>query len=379
LETDSSQNDLISTVRELAGAYEELSLLYRISEIYSTLSIDEICSRIIDEAVNSIGIRTAAVLFLKDKDEYLYTVSHKGNWDHNRKFFKGDDIIWRAIEAKKPSAFCRIKETEHRDYVPGVSSLMICPIVGKLKTIGAIVIADKEDDEEFFSKDAKLLMALATQAGLVIENAFLYMELEALLLGSIRCLVKALEATSFWTAGHTERVTEYALGIGKSMELGAETMEKLKICALLHDIGKIATPKEILNKDTKLTKSEWQEIQRHPAIGAEILEELDQFKDVITGVKYHHEHWDGEKGIFGLKSEEIPLLARILSVADTFDALTSDRPYRTKNSKEDAVNEIVRCSGTQFDPAVVAAFLKWAGRDQEGLHCSAASFQSFRK
>jgi putative nucleotidyltransferase with HDIG domain len=359
LEADKTQNDLILTVRELAGTYEELSLLYRISEIYSTLSIDEICSRIVDEAVGTIGVKTAAVLFLDEKREYLSTIFHRGEWDSSRKFFKGNDIIWKAIEAKKPSAFCRISETEYRDYIPRISSLMICPILGKMKTIGAIVVADKQDNEEFFSNDAKLLMTISTQAGLAIENASLHLELEALLLGSIKCLIKALEATSHWTAGHTERVTEYAVGIGKSMELDAETLEKLKICSLLHDIGKIATPKEILNKGTKLTKSEWLEIQRHPIVGAEILEELSQFKDVILGIKFHHEHWDGGKGLFGLKSYEIPLLSRILSVADTFDALTSDRPYRPKKSKEDAVKEILRCSGTQFDPEIVAAFHKW--------------------
>ena len=136
-------------------------------------------------------------------------------------------------------------------------------------------------------------------------------------------------------------------------------MEKLKICSLLHDIGKIAVPVEILNKGTQLTETEWREISRHPSAGAEILGEIKQFKDVILGVKYHHEHWDGQGGIFGLRHEEIPLMARILSVADTFDALTSDRPYRPTNSKKDAIDEIVRCSGTQFDPAVVEAFLEW--------------------
>ena len=353
------RHDLSLTVQELAGAYEELSLLYRISEIYSTLSIDEICSRIVDEAVSTLSVKTAAVLFLDEQGENLYTISHKGEWDAGRRFARDNDIIWNSIEAKKPSAFCRIRETQYRDYIPRITSLMVCPILGKRKAVGAIVVADKELDEEFFSNDTKLLMAISSQAGLAIENAFLYAELETLLVGAIRCLVKALEATSQWTAGHTERVTEYAGMIGKYMDLAPEILEKLKICSLLHDIGKIATPKDILNKDAKLTESEWLEIRRHPVIGAEILGELKQFKDVILGIKYHHEHWNGIKGIFGLKRDDIPLMSRILSVADTFDALTSDRPYKPKKSKEDAINELVRCSGSQFDPAVIEAFLRW--------------------
>ena len=136
-------------------------------------------------------------------------------------------------------------------------------------------------------------------------------------------------------------------------------IEKLKISALLHDIGKIATPKEILNKDGCLEAHEWAEIKRHPGMGAEILVELKQFKDVIQSVKYHHEHWDGRKGIYGLREEQIPFMARILAVADAFDAMTSDRPYRSMLTKEAAVAEIARCSGTQFDPVVVEAFLRW--------------------
>jgi putative nucleotidyltransferase with HDIG domain len=202
-------------------------------------------------------------------------------------------------------------------------------------------------------------MAISSQAGLSVENAMLYAELEGLLLGAIRSLVKALEATSYWTAGHTERVTEYALAIGRLLNLQGDMLEKLKISSLLHDIGKIATPREILNKNEALSESELIEIRKHPAIGAEILGEMVQFNEVILCIKYHHEHWDGKNSIFGLKYEEIPLLARILSVADTFDALTSDRPYRPCKKKEEAIQEIKRCSGSQFDPAVVDAFLTW--------------------
>ena len=143
METNNIQNDLSLTVQELSGVYEELSLLYRISEIYSTLSIDEICSRIVDEAISTIGVRTAAVLFLDEQAENLYTMAYKGEWDCKRQFARDNGILWNSIQAKKPSAFCRIKETEHSDYIPGISSLMVCPILGKKKAVGAIVVADK--------------------------------------------------------------------------------------------------------------------------------------------------------------------------------------------------------------------------------------------
>jgi putative nucleotidyltransferase with HDIG domain len=359
--------DLSLTIEELSNVYEELSLLYRISEVFSVLSIDEIAMRIANEAISAIRVHTAAVLFLDEKGEKLYTKVSKGGWDDTLVFEKGPNVIWKSIESRKTSAFCKLAETEHKDYLPELTSLMVCPLTGKVKVIGAIVVADKEGAEEFYSNDSKLLSAIAAQAGLAIENAMLYSELEALLLGAIRSLVKALEASSCWTAGHTERVTEYSIAIGRVMGLNSEMIEKLKITALLHDIGKIATPKEILNKNGSLEEYEWAEIKRHPALGAEILVELKQFTEIIQSVKYHHEHWDGRKGIFGLEREQIPLMARILAVADAFDAMTSDRPYRRMKTKEDAIKEITRCAGTQFDPSVVEAFLKWV-QDFTPLH-----------
>jgi len=356
---DNDKDDLTVTIQELSHAYEELSLLYRVSGMFASLSIDDICSRMVDEAIDTLGVKTAAVLFLDQKDEVLYTKISRGSWDNTRTFARDAEVIWNAIRTRKPSAFCKIAETKYRDYIPGIRSLMVCPIQGKAKTIGTIIVADKEGDQEFYSSDTKLLMAISSQAGLSVENAMLYAELEGLLVGAIKSLVKALEATSLWTAGHTERVTEYALAIGQRLNLQGDTLEKLKICSLLHDIGKIATPKEILNKNKELTENEWIEIRKHPGVGAEILGEMQQFNEVILGIKYHHEHWDGKKSIFGLKFEEIPLLARILSVADTFDALTSDRPYRPRRKKEEAIQEIKQCSGTQLDPVVVEAFLKW--------------------
>jgi putative nucleotidyltransferase with HDIG domain len=352
-------SDLSLTIRELSSVYEELSLLYRISEVFSLLSVDEICARIAEEAVSTLGVRTAAVLFLNEKGDALQTKAAMGKWDSERVFNRDNGAIWRSIESKRPSAFCRLADTEYHQDFPGLTSLMICPLIGKVKVIGAIVVADKESAEEFYSNDSKLLAAIAAQAGLAMENAFLHCELESLLLGAIHSLVKALEATSQWTAGHTERVTEYSVGIGAVMGLGKDMIEKLRICALLHDIGKIATPKQVLNKRGKLNAGEREEIKRHAGLGADILKELRQFSEIILSIKYHHEHWDGREGIFGLKGEEIPLMARILAVGDAFDAMTSDRPYRQRKSKEEAVNEVVRCSGTQFDPVVVTAFLEW--------------------
>lgn len=362
MEKTDPKKDLYLAIQELSSTYEELSLLYRLYDVLLGLSVGEICERIIEEALDTIGVKTAAVLLLDEDRGGLYTEAYRGNWEEGLRVKEDDSAIWNAIKTQKPYASCDLNRTEHNSYLPNVKSLLVCPMIGKKRVLGAIVVADKESGEEFYSNDIKLLRAIALQAALSIENAFLYRELEDLLLGTIRSLVKALEATSTWSVGHTERVTEYAVSIGSEMGLDEKAIDKLMMCSLLHDIGKIGTPKEILDKIGKLEEGEWIEIRKHPLCGAEILKDMRQFDDIIDGIKYHHEYWDGSRGIFGLKGEQIPLMARILAVADAFDAMTSERPYRPKRTEEDAIKEIVDFSGKQFDPRVVEAFLRWVNK-----------------
>jgi putative nucleotidyltransferase with HDIG domain len=240
--------------------------------------------------------------------------------------------------------------------------MLVCPLIGKTRVIGALVLADRESKDEFYSNDIKLVMAMASQTALIIENALLYRELQEFLLSAIRSLVKALEASSLWTAGHTERVTEYSIAIGAAMGLPIKQIEKLKVCSLLHDIGKIAIPKDILDKPDLLTAAEMNEVRKHPIIGAKILGGFKQLRDVILGIRHHHDYWDGSNGSQKLKGEDIPLMSRILAVADAFDAMSSDRPYRKRMTRQEAINDIIKLSGKQFDPRVVAAFKEWVSR-----------------
>jgi putative nucleotidyltransferase with HDIG domain len=191
-----------------------------------------------------------------------------------------------------------------------------------------------------------------------MENAILSREVQSFLIGVIRSFVRALEASSEWTAGHTERVTGYAVAVGRLLGFSPAQIERLRICSLLHDIGKIATPDEILNKDEQLSEEEWEKIRQHPVIGAEILSELRGFIDVVDCIRYHHERYDG-KGLHGLKGDDIPLKARILAVCDAFDAMTSDRPYRRRLSAEEAIAEIEKEIGRQFDPEIANVFSSW--------------------
>ncbi len=161
--------------------------------------------------------------------------------------------------------------------------------------------------------------------------------------------------------GHSVRVMEYAVAIGKALGLSGKNIETLKMAGLLHDIGKVDTCASVLEKQGGLTSSEYELVKLHPVHGAEMLCKSDTLLRVAHVIRHHHERYDGTGYPDGLKGDSIPFLSRVLYVADAFDSMTADRPYRKAPGKDYAVSELIRCSGTQFDPAVVMEFLKIAG------------------
>lgn len=182
-------------------------------------------------------------------------------------------------------------------------------------------------------------------------------ELEKSYLESIETLRYTVEAKDTYTRGHSDRVSAFSVLIGKHINLSENDLRTLKIGGLFHDIGKIGVPDSILLKDTKLTDDEYSEIKNHPSIGAHILSTASIFKDMIPIVKHHHEKYDGTGYPGRLKGEDIPYLARITAIADSFDAMTSRRTYRDSLPLETVINEFERCKGTQFDPKLTDVFL----------------------
>ena len=186
----------------------------------------------------------------------------------------------------------------------------------------------------------------------------LYMEMRGLYLSTIKTLSKTIEAKDPYTSGHANRVMEYSVLLAEALELSYEKIQDIRMAAILHDLGKIAINDDILNKGGKLTAEEYEQIMKHPIIGAEIIDNISFLRDVKEIIKYHHERYDGKGYPEGLEGDEIPLEACILAIADSYDAMTSDRPYRKALDKEVALQEIKNNAGTQFHPYLAEIFVK---------------------
>jgi putative nucleotidyltransferase with HDIG domain len=181
--------------------------------------------------------------------------------------------------------------------------------------------------------------------------------LKSLHLNTVKALIEAIEAKDPYTRGHSENVARYAMLLGRELNLSQESLDNLHAAALLHDIGKIGIREDVLNKPAKLNSSEYEHIKTHPAISAQIVGRIPNLAAIANIIKHHHEHYDGKGYVDGLRGDEIPLESRILAIADTFDAMTSDRPYRQSCSKRKAFTEIRKCAGKQFDPDLVERFI----------------------
>ncbi len=185
-----------------------------------------------------------------------------------------------------------------------------------------------------------------------------YLEAKSNFVSSIRALANAIDARDPYTNGHSRRVTQYALLMGYGLRLPSERLEYLEYMATLHDIGKIGIPDAILYKESGLSEPEFDKMREHVRIGASIIEDMKSLRELIPGILYHHERYDGDGYIEGRSGEDIPLEARIISIADAYDAMTSSRPYRDRISGGEAARELLRCKGTQFDPSLVDIFVK---------------------
>ena len=244
-----------------------------------------------------------------------------------------------------------------------LNAVACVPAYYRHKLMAILLLGEKDDDSKFDQAELDFFAAIASDAAMAIRNAQLFTQLKAesqrnreLFLQTINVLGSTIEAKDSYTHGHTERVTEYSIAIARQMvangsaEFPEVFFENLYIAGLLHDIGKIAVPEAVLNKPGRLTEEERKIIELHTTRGAEIVKPLSLPQECRDGILYHHERWDGKGYPEGLKVEKIPIAATIIAVADAYDAMTSDRPYRKGMDKTIAMAEIKKNAGTQFNP-----------------------------
>ena len=274
--------------------------------------------------------------------------------------FHGDHVVEEIRKFKKDLYILLL--TGHKDLAPPLETIK------KLDIQGYCEKSDKFDQLLLLIESGLKSVEQMNMIKQINEELADSKELlEKSYLESIEVLRRTVEVKDVYTRGHSDRVSEYSLLIGEKLNLPPEQMKTLKIGALFHDIGKIGIPDAILLKTDKLTDDEYSEIKNHPAIGAHILSNASIFADIIPIVKHHHERYDGKGYPARLAGEDIPYLARIVAVADTFDAMTSRRSYRQALDFDYTMNEIERCKGTQFDPAIADVFLEILRTNQDKI------------
>lgn len=224
---------------------------------------------------------------------------------------------------------------------------------------GLLVCGDKRgDDPQISSYDIQLVEAAAAFTGAFLENSRLYREQQALFMGSLRALTAAIDAKDRYTCGHSERVALLARQLALAAGLSPAEAERVHICGLVHDVGKIGIPENVLCKPGRLTEQEYDLIKQHPEIGHRIIRDIPMLEDILGGVLHHHERWDGGGYPHGLSGERVPIFARLIGLADAFDAMSSTRSYRSAVTRDKALGEIAAHSGTQFDPDLTITFLQ---------------------
>jgi HD-GYP domain-containing protein (c-di-GMP phosphodiesterase class II) len=236
-------------------------------------------------------------------------------------------------------------------------TVISAPIRIKDRTLGVIELTNKRGDDSFSEEDLAMMQSIANQAAVAIENANLYMEVQKSYFDTIKALVQAVEETDKYTRGHSERVTTFSVKIAVSMGLNEKQLENIRYGGVLHDIGKIGINVNIIQKPGRLTKEEYSLIKHHPVIGERIIGPIEFLSGVLPIISQHHERYDGQGYPQGLDGKRMVVEARVLGVADAYDAMITARPYRDPLPRSEAIAELRRCSGTQFDPIVVEHFL----------------------
>ena len=349
------------------------SRLYALSKMLnSNLDTGSVVRGAMEAIVALVNAEVGSLLRVdKDKQELFFEValgdSEKTLKEIRLKF--GQGIAGWVAQNKQPIVVNDTAKDERfykkADEKTGfVTRTVLCvPVMSGNEVVGVLQAINKKEGI-FTNYDLRLITSLADQVAIALENAALHEELKRTFIEVVESLAEAIEKRDPYTGGHTKRVVRYSLMIADEVKLDNEEKDRLKMAALLHDVGKIGIDDSVLRKPAKLDDTEFEKMKAHPAIGADILGKIPQIKNIIPGILYHHEWFNGRGYPDGLSGDSLPKIARIISIADTYDAMTTDRPYRKGLTHDFALAELKKFSGIQFDPQFVEAFIHAFQRQQ---------------
>lgn len=331
--------------------------------ILSTLGIEKVLSLIV-EAVSEVMNTKQCALRLVDKKEEKLTLQISIGLT-KKELIVEEKFALEGVEQRKPIVCTDVKEKERELEDIEISSLLTVPLVLRERVIGTISVLSAKP-HHYSQEEIDLLSTFADQASIAIENAGLFEGVRKALLETTTDLSQIIDLKDAYISGHSEEKARYAYEIAKELGMSEIAAENVKMATLLHDVGKIGIPEEILLKPGSLTDEEFELIKKHPVISTEILKSIAFPKEVICAIRHHHERLDGKGYPDGLTKDEIAREALIIEVVDAYGAMTKDRPYRKALSKEQAIKELNNGAGTQFDPMVVNAFIKILEREKKG-------------
>lgn len=365
---------------------EALNIYHVTEEMSGTLSLDHIYDILIDAARDEIQPDGVSIWLRSSDDEDSY--ERQRQWTRS-------DLTRAQIEAVRAldinEANRRVEQGEslllHGSDVQHIvtdanverGSLLCVPFRTKNETLGYFAAFSFDRERPYREGKRKMFAVLCGRATAAIENARLYRDLKDRFKQTIQAFANLLEDKDPYTRGHSERVSKYSRMIAEEMGLPGEQVERIADAALVHDIGKLGIRFEELNKAEPLTESEYEMFKSHTTRGKWMLEPIEFMHDLIPGVYHHHERWDGKGYPMGLEGQETPLMARVLAVADTYDAMTSHRAYRRALPHGVAVREIKAFAGTQFDPDIVEHFLEVIAEDRKARNSKAERWKTFER
>jgi HD-GYP domain-containing protein (c-di-GMP phosphodiesterase class II) len=371
-----------SAVLESAQRY--LSTLHHVSDLLSRASgVEALFDSILSTILEVTGGERAAILLAEqagalDSSTAINAAAFrtKGGPPHAGEMVLSRTVVRDVLE-KGMSTFSHDAQADSR-YGAGdsivrqhIRSVMCAPMRTTDRVLGVLYV-DSPSTHTFSESELELLAAIGNQAGVALHRARLLAEVERLFIDVMRAIAAIIDAKDGYTHRHSERVAQFSVRLARELGLTTDNRAIVELAALLHDLGKIGVPDAILNKPGKLTDEEFEEMKQHPVHGAAILANIqsERVKQLLPGVKYHHERWDGTGYPEGLRGEDIPLLGRILAVADFLDALSSDRTYRAATPVEDVIEIVRKMSGSAFDPTIVEALLTLHARGELALPVS---------